>query len=393
MISGTGSTVDWRRVGRIAAIIAGAIAIIYILTLIPRTVEVFVLAALIAYGVNPIVQRMSRRMPRLVAIALVYVFVTLLVLVALFIIIPDAINQVQALFANSSTYADNAHRIIASWQAWFHARFKMEVLPPQFKDIEQHALGQVTTWAQYALSGVTTLVVGVVNALVIGIAAVVVSYYLLAHAGQIREFYYSCFPERSQPGARAFASEVTRVFGGFMMGNFVLFAFTAAATFVVLAIFRSQYALLIGILTGLLYLVPYLGLVVAIIVGMLLGLLQSGEASIIAGLVIVGVTRISDYVVAPKVMAESVDISPVTVILALFAGGELFGLWGLILAIPAAALIKVIWNLWLGPWLRGEAPSYAAESVPFAPSAKTSTTRSPASTSPAPPSPAPSTSG
>jgi predicted PurR-regulated permease PerM len=363
MTAQTAPGIDWPRIGRVAAIVVGTIFVVYVLTLIRHTVEVFVLAALIAFGVNPIVRRMSRRMPRLLAIGVVYLTLIVLVLVAALIIVPDTINQIQAIFANSSTYVDNVHRFIGSAQAWFGARFKMQVLPPQFQDIERHALNELTMWAQTALSSVTSFVVGVVDAVVVGIAAVVISYYLLAHAGEIQAFYYSCFPERSLPAARAFAREVARVFGGFMLGNFVLFVFTAAVTFVVLAIFKSQFALLLGIVTGLLYLVPYLGVVVAIIFGMLLGLTQSGEASIIAGIVIFGVTRISDYIIAPKVMGESVDISPVSVILALFAGGELFGILGLILAIPAAALLKVIWSFWIRPWLRGESPSYTAEAA------------------------------
>ena len=361
MITPAASGIDWRRAVRIAAIVGGVGVIVYVATMIRHTVEVFVLASLIAFGVNPVVRRLSKRMPRLLAIALIYLALVVLVLIAALIIVPDTINQVQTVFANSGEYTDRARQIIENTQAWFTARFKMHVLPPQFQDIEQHALNEVTTWAQTALSGVTSFVVGVVDAVIVGIAAVIISYYLLAHSSEMRAFYYGLFPDRSMPGARAFAREVARVFGGFMMGNFVLFAFTAALTAAVLAIFHSQYALLLGIVTGLLYLVPYLGLVIAIIFGMLLGLLQSGEASIIAGLVIFGVTRISDYVIAPKVMGESVDISPVTVIFALFAGGELFGIWGLVLAIPAAALVKVIWKLWIRPWLRGEAPVYAAQ--------------------------------
>jgi predicted PurR-regulated permease PerM len=388
VIAPAASGIDWRRVVRIAAIVGGVGVIVYVATMIRHTVEVFVLASLIAFGVNPVVRRLAKRMPRLLAIALIYLALVVLVLIAALIIVPDTINQVQAVFANSGEYTDRARQIIENAQAWFTARFKMHVLPPQFQDIEQHALNEVTTWAQTALSGVTSFVVGVVDAVIVGIAAVIISYYLLAHSSEMQAFYYGLFPDRSLPGARAFAREVARVFGGFMMGNFVLFAFTAALTAAVLAIFHSQYALLLGIVTGLLYLVPYLGLVIAIIFGMLLGLLQSGEASIIVGLVIFGVTRISDYIIAPKVMGESVDISPVTVIFALFAGGELFGIWGLVLAIPAAALVKVIWKLWIRSWLRGEAPAYAAqaseaEAVPAAQPAAVEAAGAPSAASPA----------
>jgi len=345
---------DWRRFGRIIAIIAGVVIFVYVLTLIPKTVEVFVLAAFIAFGVNPVVLRWSTRMPRLLAISLVYLALLAIVVVAALIIVPDTINQLQAVFANGSQYADDAQRLFLRVEYWVEARFRAHVLPPQFQDIERNTLDQASAWAQNALGSVSNFVVGIASAVLVGVAAIFLSYYLLANAADIRTFYYSLFPQRSRPAAHAFAHEVARIFGGYMIGNGLLFAFTAAATFAVLAIIHSQYALLLGIVTGLLYLVPYLGLLVAIIVGMALGLLQGWEFSLLTGGVIIGVTRISDYVIAPKVMGESVGVSPVTIIFALFAGGELFGLWGLLLAIPAAGIIKVVWTLWLRPWLTGE---------------------------------------
>jgi predicted PurR-regulated permease PerM len=59
-------------------------------------------------------------------------------------------------------------------------------------------------------------------------------------------------------------------------------------------------------------------------------------------------------------MGESVGVSPMAVIFAIFAGGELFGVWGLVLAIPAAALIKLAWIIWIHPWIRGR-PAFQDE--------------------------------
>jgi len=355
----TSPGIDWRRTGRTVAIVVGLAVLVYILTLIPKTVEIFVFGALVAFGVNPIVLHLSRRMPRLLAIALVYVIVFALVLVAALIVVPDTVNQMQAVFANSATYADDIHRFLLGVEGWLQSRFKADLIPPQFQAIENHVLNEASSLAQNVLSNIGTFVIGIANAVIIGLGGIFISYYLLAHAADIRTFYYSLFPKRSQTTAHTFAREAARIFGGYMVGNGLLFGFTAAATFAVLAILHAPYALLVAIVTGLLYLVPYLGLLVAIVVGMLLGLLQSWGMALEIGVVILAVTRVSDYVIAPKVMGESVGVSPVTIIFALFAGGELFGLWGLILAIPAAALIKVVWNLWLRPWLTGEPTTYA----------------------------------
>ena len=116
---------------------------------------------------------------------------------------------------------------------------------------------------------------------------------------------------------------------------------------------------MLGVLTGLLYAVPYLGIMIAVVFGALLGALQSWPMAVMTVAVIFLVTRIADLVLVPKVMAESVGISPMAIIFAVFAGGELFGLWGLVLAIPAAAIFKVVWRVWLHPWLTGRTPATA----------------------------------
>jgi predicted PurR-regulated permease PerM len=345
--------IPWRAVFRSAIILAAVAVVLYFLTLIPHTVEVFIVATLIAYGVNPIVRRLSKRMPRPVAIGLVYAALVVVVIVAMVIIIPDTVDQLQVFFGNGPTYVSDAQHLLAGAQQWVVDKFGTRVLPPQFQDIEGRAATEIAALLNTALAGAGNFVLGVANGLIIGITAVVLSYFFLSHSGEIRDSFYSLFPARGQEKATRFSQEVARAVGGFIFGQIVLCAFCGVATFIVLLIARSQYALLLGVLTGVLYAVPYLGIMIAILVGALLGALQSWTMAIVSVVVIFVVTRIADLVLVPKVMGESVGVSPMAIIFAIFAGGELFGLWGLVLAIPAAAIFKVAWRVWLYPWLTG----------------------------------------
>ena len=342
-----------RSIWHTVAIIAAIAGVIYFLTLIPKTVEVFIVATLIAYGVNPIVLRLGKRMPRPVAIALVYGALVAAIVIASVVIIPDTVNQLQVFFSNGTTYVAGAQHILAGVQQWVVDKFGSRVLPPQFLDIEGRAATEIAALFNAALEGADNLMLGIANVLIIGITAVVLSYFFLSHSEEIRDSFYSLFPNRSQEKARLFSREVARAVGGFIFGQLVLCAFCGIATFVVLLVARSQYALLLGVLTGLLYAVPYLGIMLALVFGALLGAQQSWPMAIINVVAIFVITRIADLVLVPKVMAESVGISPMAIIFAVFAGGELFGLWGLVLAIPAAAIFKVAWRVWLHPWLTG----------------------------------------
>ena len=207
---------------------------------------------------------------------------------------------------------------------------------------------------QGAIVGAGSALVSVINAVIVGVTAIILSYYFLVNAPDIRRTYLSLFPERSQDKAKYLAKEAGRVFGGFVGGQIILCAFSGLFTFFGLELIQSDYAVLLGVLTGLLYAIPYLGVFAAILLGAALGFLQSWQTALWTVAIIFVVTKFADTVLVPKVMSESVGVSPMAVIFAVFAGGELFGLWGLILAIPAAALFKVLWTVWLYPWLSGK---------------------------------------
>ncbi|MBC5808397.1 MAG: hypothetical protein DLM53_03085 [Candidatus Eremiobacter antarcticus] len=354
MVLAQPGAVMWRNVLRTALIIAAIAVFIWLLAHIPKTVEVFIIATLIAYGINPLIRRLSVKVPRLAAIVIIYALFLLLLFVGAVIIVPTIVEQLQNVFSHSGAYLASAQTFIDGVQTWINKKLGGHALPPQLGNIEGQAIARLSDIFQAALAGVGVLLVLVVNYLLIGITAVILSYYLLVNSNAVRNSFLSLFPERSQERARHFVREVARVFGGFIGGQIVLCAFSGVFTFGALEFVVPQYALLLGVLTGVLYAIPYLGVFGALVIGVLLGLLKSWAAAAWTAAIIFAITKIADTVLVPKVMGESVGVSPMAIIFAVFAGGELFGVWGLILAIPAAALFKVVWVVWLLPWITGK---------------------------------------
>ena len=348
-----GNVIDWRAVGRYVLLAAILLFALYVMTLIPRTMEVFVLAILIAYGLSPIVRRLSRRMPRAAAIIVAYTGLTLAAAVMFLIIVPATLEQFQRVFANSPVYIEDARGFIHAAELWLSAHLGPLFATNQISQIESTSMGKLSSTFEGVLGSASAIAVGIANGIVVAIFGFLLSYFLLANSDAIRASFFSLFPERAQKQAQHFAKEVARVVGGFIIGQVILCALAFAMTYVALLIVRSPFALLLAVLAGVCYAIPYIGVVVAAIAGFLLGALTSWKVGLLIVALIVIVSKIVDFLV-PKVMGESVGISPIAIIFAVFAGGELFGLWGLILAIPAAALFKVVWTLWLHPWLTGK---------------------------------------
>jgi predicted PurR-regulated permease PerM len=81
---------------------------------------------------------------------------------------------------------------------------------------------------------------------------------------------------------------------------------------------------------------------------------QGGWMILWVQVIVFGMARVSDNVLVPKIMGQSVGVSPIGVMFAVFAGGELFGIPGLLLGIPAAALVKIIWRYFVAPWVHAQ---------------------------------------
>jgi predicted PurR-regulated permease PerM len=347
------SSPNWPRAWRAAGVIALAAIVLYALSRIPLTVEVFIVGTLIAYGINPIVRRLSTRIPRVAAVAVVYIVLTLAVLALFFVVVPDTVAQLQTFFANSGDLTTALQGAANSAQTWIVAHLGSRALPAQLQGIETNLLAQLTAGINNIVARAGNALLGLASGIVVGVTAVVLSFFFLTHSQEIRESIYSLFPGRYRAAAADIEREVSRVVGGFVFGQIVLCLFVGITTWIVLTIAGSQYALLLGVLTGVLYALPFLGLIVAIALGVMLGSLQGFTMAIITAAAIAIISKIADIILVPKVMGESVGVSPMAVIFAIFAGGELFGVWGLVLAIPAAALIKIAWILWIHPWITG----------------------------------------
>ena len=342
---------SWSRIARAAVVFGIFIAGFLILRRIPLTLGVIVVATLVAYGINPIIVPLSKKMPRPVAIALVFAGLIVVTLAGAVVIIPAIIEQLQNVSAHSGDYLANAQSWLTHEWALINKKLGGHFVSDKTTDLSGQLLGGASGLLKSAFGQLGLAVVSTADALVVGITGIVLSYYFLTNTAIIKESFLSFFPQRGQAGALRFTQELERVFGGYITGQLILSVFCGVFSFLGLKLIHADYALLLGVLTGFLYAIPYLGVTSAILLGALFGLLQSWETAIWSAVIILFVTRISDTLLVPKVMSKSVGVSPMGIMLAVFAGGELLGVWGLVLAIPAVALLKVLWTIWLQPWL------------------------------------------
>ena len=318
---------------------------------IPKTVALFLIAAFIAFGAHPLVKRLERWMVRPAAIAVVYLgLIGVLVLFAL-VVVPVTYEQIVALVANTPQYVAVMHDVVGRAEHALHDVLGDRVPLPTFNQMENEAASRISAFASGAIAEVGSIVVGAVSAVIVGTSALILSVFFLLQGREVREGILGFVPPGRRVKVGALLHELAEVFGHFVAGQALLCAIVGAAVWVLLAPAHFTFALLVAVICALGYAVPFVGMVVAQVIAALLAAPQGTGMVVWVTIAIFVIARVADNVLVPRIMSQSLGVSPITVMFAVFAGGELFGLPGLILGIPAAALLRVLFGYFVQPYV------------------------------------------
>jgi len=327
-----------------------AAAVLFVMH-IPRTISIFLIAAFIAFGAIPLVRRLEARMPRVAAIAIVYMGLLGFLVVVALLIIPVTYAQVAALIARAPEYVNASQDMVGGAQRILHERLGTRVSLPTATDLQ----AEVGMWVTGALSGlfasVGAIVLGTVSVLFVCISALILSVFFVSRGASFGLSLLEFVPPARRDEVAALFSEITHIFGHFVAGQ--VFLCTVVGVMVWLSLLPAHFglALLVAVICALGYSVPFVGMLVAQVIAALLAIPQGPGTVVYVTVAIFVISRLADSLLVPKIMSESVGVSPIAVMFAVFAGGELFGLPGLVLGIPAAALIKLLFKYFVQPYV------------------------------------------
>ncbi len=326
--------------------IAIALGIFVILWLMGPVLTPFVVAAVLAYALTPLVNRLDHmgrgRIPRVLAVIVVEVVFLLAMLSLVLLIIPILAKEVPLMREQLPQLADKFNAWFSPLAAQFGFKASLDVnsikafvlkyLSANFED----AFGSVLSSLKLGGSVALTLLGNVV---LIPVAL----FYLLMDWERFVARATALVPLRARGGFDSFTQEADLVLGQYLRGQLLVMLSMAVFYSVGMALFGLDLALPIGIFTGLAMFVPYLGFGIGLILAVLAGLLQFAS---IKALVMVGVVfgigqLLEGFVLTPRLVGERIGLHPLAVIFALLAFGQVFGLVGVLVALPASAVLLV----------------------------------------------------
>lgn len=306
----------------------------------------FLLAAVLAYALHPAVEALvRRRWPRSLAVSAVVLAAVLGVAAAVLLVVPILSRELPLLREQIPLLARRFNDWAGPLLAQLGVHVQLDV--PGIQAMVKRALdGNAEDWAGTLFSSLRiggSLVMALLGNLIL---VPVVLFYLLQDWPQLVERLRQLVPPRFREQVEGFLTECDALLGQYLRGQLSVMLSLSGYYVLALSIARFDLALPVGIFTGMLIVVPYLGFGIGLLLALLAALLQfQGLYGLVAVAVIYGAGQLLEsFVLTPRLVGERVGLSPVAVIFALLAFGHLLGFVGVLIALPLAALTAVAWR-------------------------------------------------
>lgn len=283
----------------------------------------------------------GRRLPAVIA---VYLFFVILFGALMTFLVPALIGQGIDLAQRLPGYVQNVRALVNDYLRT-HQSLGPVHLPQDIETLAAQYSEQIGAALKASASRGAQMILGSFSGLLNAVLVPIIAFYLLVDLPRLRARLVFLLPERTRGPALEMAGDVGGVVGNYVRGMAVVStAYGVVATGVFLAFGLKGYALLLGFVAGLLYAVPFIGPFVTAGLSCIVSLATGNSVGVTGGLLaaVLAQNQLFDNLVVPRVVGDSVGLHPLLTVFSLFLGGELFGLWGMLLAVPVAASVQVV---------------------------------------------------
>jgi predicted PurR-regulated permease PerM len=328
--------VSARLVAKVVLVVAGVVGALYLAYLIREVIGLFLIAVFFAVAIAPAVNWLDhRRVPRWLAILLVYLGIGGAIFGIGLLIVPPLVNGVEDLSGDLPGYADDLRKneTFRDYDNRYHITEKL-----------REQAQQLPTKLGDAAGTLRDVTVGVFTRFVQLFSILVITFFLVKDGHRLLEFAYRQFPPERARRMRKIADDISDAIAGYVLGNFVISVLAGLVTFATLQILDVPFATPLAILFGFFDLIPLVG---ATLGGILVGIVVAFAADFPLGLIVWAAVlilyqQVENNLIQPFVYGRAVQLHPLIVIVAILIGSALLGVLGALVAIPAAAAVQAV---------------------------------------------------
>ncbi|NCO02613.1 MAG: AI-2E family transporter [Alphaproteobacteria bacterium] len=304
----------------------------------------FVLGIAIAYLLNPVVNALTKlKIPRLAAVIIILLSFFIFVIGVITIAAPPLAREASALAESFPGYIDRTIEFLNPYLGMAQERFGgnyTENIQGFLKD----NVGKIVSLSGGLAGGLASGGQAVIGFFTTLLLAPLVAFFMMQEWPKITKWVNDLIPRENEKTIQGLLKKMDFKVAGFVRGQITVAFFLGVIYAIALTIAGLNYGFLIGITAGFLSIIPLVGSTVGLLVSVIVAWFQMGEISyvaIIAAIFVVG-QIVEGNILTPKLVGDSVGLHPVWVLFALLAGGSLFGIVGMLLGVPVAAVVGVL---------------------------------------------------
>jgi predicted PurR-regulated permease PerM len=299
------------------------------------------ISVFLALALNPAVDRLERRLGRRGAAAGV-VFLGAIAAIALigWLLVPTLVDQVNNFAHKVPDYLDDLTK----------GRGRLGFLQEKYHlvDKARKALREGGASKLFGLSGTALAVAaGVINAVLATVTIAFMTFFMLLEGPNWIDRFFSLLRPDARKRWRAVGHDIYRTVGGYVSGNLLISLIAGSLTAIVLSVMGVPYAIALGLIVGILDLIPLAGATIAAIIVGAVAFLHSIPAGIVVVVFFIVYQQVENHILQPVVYGRTVQLSPLVVLISVLIGAELAGVLGALAAIPVAGALQVVFLDWL----------------------------------------------
>jgi predicted PurR-regulated permease PerM len=311
-------------------------ATIYFLYTVRQVITPFFIAMVLAYLIAPVVSNIEQRgLRRTWAILMVYAVLGLGLFLFFWYGVPamaDELGQVARLIPH---YVGEAEKMAYQVE-------QMTFPADSIDNLIDETVNRLREYIYKTLRGFLDSILGLVSSLFAAVFAPILAFYILKDWELIRDNFLNLMTVKTRQEVIRLGRSIDEILKGFITGNLLVALIVGVLTGGLVALLGVKFALLIGLICGVTELFPYFGPILGAIPSISLAYAQSPRLAVYVALVLLVVQQVEANLLSPRILGEKVGLHPLLVVFALLAGGKLYGIWGMLLGVPAAAVLKIL---------------------------------------------------
>ncbi|MHA7610800.1 Permease [Weissella viridescens] len=314
-----------------------------------------IVSGFLYYLMNPVVKFVSkikigkRHLGRGLSVAIVMILFLAIIVLAIFTFVPNLVEQLTKVVAS-------APKSISGMQEWLKGLSNNELVRRISKELDLSNLQKhVQKYAEGFLVGTANglgAVVGTLTGVIVtAITVPVMTIYMLLDGDKLVPFLQKLFVPKNKEKVADILHRLDETISNYITGQAIEMIFVGVFTTVGYFMIGQEYALLLGVVAGLTNMIPYVGPYIGYIPAVIVALMQGGfKQAALVTIVVLVVQQIDSNLIYPRIIGNTLNIHPLTIIVLLLAAGNIAGIPGMILAVPAYAIVRTIviyaWQLW-----------------------------------------------